>query len=158
MAKNIKKPAKKTVKKTVKKSAKKTVKKAVKKLVKAPAKKSVKKIERKPVKKPVKSLARKTAAKVKKVSSAKQPKEKKEKQIGKISHYFDKINVAIVELSGELCAGDIIRVFGGQETDFKQPVKSMELDHKKINKAKKGQEIGIQLKEKAREGYKVFKI
>ncbi len=81
----------------------------------------------------------------------------KEKLIGKISHYFNNIKVAVIDLSGKLEAGDKIRIVGG-ETDFSQKVGSMEVDHKKIKKAKKGDSVGMKIKEKAREGYKVYKV
>jgi len=82
----------------------------------------------------------------------------KEKLIGHISHYFDNIKVAVIELTDKLSVGEKIRIVGGKETDFKQEVKSMEVDHEKIEKAKKGQAVGMKVKEKVREGYKVYKI
>ncbi len=84
--------------------------------------------------------------------------EKEGKLIGKITHYFDKIKVAVIELSGSLSVGDTIRIVGGENTDFKQEVTSMEVEHKKMKKAKKGQVIGMEVKEKVREGYKVYKV
>ncbi|MFA5742456.1 MAG: hypothetical protein WCX77_01570 [Candidatus Paceibacterota bacterium] len=160
--KPIKKPAKsvkKPVKKLAKKAVKKPVKKAAKKIAKKPIKKAVKKIAKKSTKK-TKPLAKKHASKAKKVlvPAAGPRKEDGGRQIGKILHYFDKISVAVVELDGELIVGDVIRIIGGVETDFKQAVESMELEHEKISKAKKGQAIGMELKGKAREGYKVYKI
>jgi len=91
---------------------------------------------------------------VKKVSQ----KQKKEKLIGEITHYFSNIGVAVIKLSGVLSLGDTIRVVGGETTDFEQNVDSMEVDHKKIKKAKKGDEVGLKVKEKVREGYKVYKV
>jgi putative protease len=82
--------------------------------------------------------------------------EKKLKEIGKIIHYFDHIKVAVVSLSGALEVGDKIRIIGGEETDFSQEVESMEVDHEKIKKAKKGDEVGMTVKEKVRDGYKVY--
>ena len=79
------------------------------------------------------------------------------KLIGKISHYFNNIEVAVVELSAPLKKGDTIRIAGG-ETDFKQTVGSMEVEHKKLEKAKKGDSVGLKVKEKVREGYKVYKL
>ncbi len=79
------------------------------------------------------------------------------KLIGKISHYFGNIGVAIIELSGTLKIKDTIRVLGG-ETDFTQTVESMEVEHKKMEQVKKGESVGIKLDEKVREGYKVYKI
>jgi len=83
---------------------------------------------------------------------------KKGKLIGKITHYFDGIGVAVIELSDTLKVGDTIHVQGGESTDFEQEVESMEMEHEKIKKAKKGKSIGLKLKEKVREGYKVYKV
>ena len=80
------------------------------------------------------------------------------KLIGKVTHYFDKIEVMIVELIESLKAGDTIRIIGGESTDFEQKVGSMEVEHKKINQGKKGESVGLEAKEKVREGYKVYKI
>jgi len=80
------------------------------------------------------------------------------KLIGKVSHYFSKIGVAVIELSGSLSIGDTVRIVGGEETDFEQTIDSMEMEHEKIEKAKKGDAIGTKVKEKVREGYRVFKI
>jgi putative protease len=85
------------------------------------------------------------------------PDEKLEK-VGKISHYYGNIKVAVIELSGPLKVGDVIRIVGGENTDFIQPVKSIQIDHKKIEKAKKGESIGLKVKEKTREGYLVYKL
>jgi len=80
-----------------------------------------------------------------------------EKQIGVVSNYFDKIGVASVKLSGALKVGDKVQIKGGDETDFEQKVASMQIQHDKVEKAKKGDEIGMKTKQKVRKGYKVFK-
>jgi U32 family peptidase len=79
------------------------------------------------------------------------------KPIGEVTHYFSNIKVAVIKLSAPLAEGDKIRIVGGEDTDFEQIVKSMQADHEKINKAKKGSEIGLKVKDRVREGYKVFK-
>ncbi len=84
--------------------------------------------------------------------------EKEGKLIGEVTHYFSNIKVAVIKLSAVLSEGDTIRIIGGEDTDFTQEVKSMEVEHQKIKKAKKGDEVGLKIKDKAREGYKVFKI
>jgi len=81
----------------------------------------------------------------------------KEKLIGKITHYFDKISVAIVELSGVLKTGDRIRV-KGHNTDFEQDVSSIQIEHENIEKAKKGDAIGVKVDEKVREGDEVYLV
>lgn len=78
--------------------------------------------------------------------------------IGKVVHYFSKIGVAVIKLSGKLSEGDNIRIIGGEETDFNQAVDSMEVDRKKIETAKKGDEVGMKVSEKVRDGYKVYKV
>lgn len=105
------------------------------------------------------SKSKKTASKKEtSVKRAVKPeKEAKEKLIGKVVHYFDKLKVAVVKLKAPLSLGEKIRIEGG-ETDFTQTVKSMEVDREKIKKAKSGQEVGIKVSQKARDGYRVSKI
>lgn len=78
--------------------------------------------------------------------------------IGEVVHYFSNISVAVMKLSAGLSIGDTIRIVGGEGTDFNQTVDSMEVDRKKIEKAKKGDEVGLKVNEKVREGYKVYKV
>lgn len=80
------------------------------------------------------------------------------KLIGEVTHYFGNIGVAVIKLKGSLKSGDTIRIVGGEDTDFKQEVKSMEMEHEKIKTAKAKQSVGLKVKNKVREGYKVYKI
>jgi translation elongation factor EF-1alpha len=79
------------------------------------------------------------------------------KFIGKVTHYFGNIGVAVVELTNKLKAGETIRIIGG-ETDFTQNVDSMEVEHEKVKEGKKGDSIGLKVDQKVREGYKVYKV
>jgi putative protease len=79
------------------------------------------------------------------------------KLIGKITHYFGNIGVAVIKLSDKLKVGDTIRIIGG-ETDFTQTVDSMEMEHQKIEEAKKGESIGLKVDQRVREDYKVYKL
>ena len=80
------------------------------------------------------------------------------KKIGFVSNYFSKISVAAVEITdGTLSVGDRL-LFLGHTTDFETTVHSMQIEHKSIAEAKKGDSIGIKVPEKAREGDKVYKI
>ena len=79
-----------------------------------------------------------------------------EKQIGEVSNYFEHIGVAAIKLTAPLKTGDEIEIKGG-EVDVVQKVGSMQIQHKAVDKAKKGDEIGMKVKEKVRKGYKVFK-
>ena len=78
-----------------------------------------------------------------------------DKQIGTITHFFDKISVGIIKLDGNLKVGDKVRIEGGT-TNFEQEIAEMQLEHESIQEAKKGQEVGIKVSEKIREGYKVY--
>ena len=82
---------------------------------------------------------------------------KPEKPIGIVSNYFDHIGVAAIKLDKALKVGDKIKITGGEDTDFEQKIESMQIQHDKVEKAKKGDEIGMKVKEKVRKGYKVFK-
>jgi len=81
------------------------------------------------------------------------------KLIGKITHYFNKIGVAIIEITEneELKIGDEIRITGGN-IDFIQKVESMQIEHQPIEKAGKGDQVGVKVKEKVKEGNLVYKI
>lgn len=84
--------------------------------------------------------------------------EKKEELVGKITHYFGKIEVGIVEISkGNLAVGDTIHIKGAN-TDFEQTIDSMQIEHEQVEKAKKGDVIGLKVKDKAKEGDEVYKV
>jgi len=78
------------------------------------------------------------------------------KLIGYVSNYFEHVEVAAVKLEAPLKVGDTIRIVGG-ETDLEQAVESMQIHHEQVEKAKKGDEIGIKVSGKVRKGYKVYK-
>lgn len=80
-----------------------------------------------------------------------------EKQIGEISNYFEHVGAAAVKLNSSLSVGDKIKIVGG-DVDFEQKVDSMQIQHKIVKTAKKGDEVGIKIKEKVRKGYKVYKV
>jgi len=80
-----------------------------------------------------------------------------EKEIGKITHYFGKIGVAIIELSDEIKVGDRIHI-KGHTSDWEQPVDTMQIEHESVEEAKKGQAIGIKSKDHAREGDVVYMV
>ena len=105
--------------------------------------------------------AKKAAKKAACKSCDEKPSSKKDvegKLIGKISHYFSNIEVAVIDLTAPLKMGDNIRIVGGQDTDFEQEVSSMQIDHKEVKSGKKGDSAGMKVSGKVHEGYKVYKI
>lgn len=85
------------------------------------------------------------------------PKRSNTPQLGEITHYFSKIKVAVVKLSGMgMKVGDSINV-KGDTTDLLQKVDSMQIESVDVKTAKKGQMVGIKLKKPVRVGDKVYK-
>ena len=75
--------------------------------------------------------------------------------VGEVTHYYSNLGVAIVKLNKGLKVGDKVHV-EGPSTNFDQAVSEMQLDHANIEAGKKGQDIGLKVSEKVREGDKVF--
>lgn len=73
------------------------------------------------------------------------------KKVGTVTHYYDKLGVGIVKLARSLKVGDTVR-FLGHSTNFEQLVSQMQLAHKDITAGKKGQEVGIKVLGKVRDG------
>ncbi|MBI2454161.1 MAG: hypothetical protein HYV54_01120 [Parcubacteria group bacterium] len=79
------------------------------------------------------------------------------KPIGKVTHYYDKLGVAIVELTGTLKVGDKIKIEGGKN-EFDQTVEEMQVDHKPVTVAESGDVVGLKVAGKVREGALVLKL
>jgi putative protease len=77
-------------------------------------------------------------------------------EIGQITHFFSKISVAVIELKAPLNVGDTI-VIKGPNTDFEQAVDSMQIEHKDVQHAEKGQSIGLKVVDRVRETDTVYK-
>lgn len=79
------------------------------------------------------------------------------KEIGKVKHFFNKISVAVIELNKGLKVGDKISI-EGQDNAVEQIVDSMQVEHKPIEKAKKGDSVGLKTDAPVKENDKVFKV
>lgn len=77
--------------------------------------------------------------------------------IGEIIHYFPHVSAGVIKLAKDLKSGDIIQI-KGHTTDFKQAVDSLQVDHVPVAEAKKGQEIGLKVKDRVRIGDAVYKV
>ncbi|MFP3215570.1 MAG: translation elongation factor-like protein [Candidatus Micrarchaeota archaeon] len=77
--------------------------------------------------------------------------------VGTVTHYYDKIGVAIVELSDKLKVGDTIAI-EGKTTNFTQKVESIQIEHINVEEAGSGDSIGLKVDQKVREGDKVYKV
>ena len=73
-------------------------------------------------------------------------------------HYWDHVNAAAVRIEhGELHVGDTIHV-RGHTTDYYQKIDRMEVDHEPIAVARAGQQIGVHMSQRVREGDDVYKV
>ena len=79
-------------------------------------------------------------------------------KIGFVSNYYSKISVAAIEITdGTVSLGDTLH-FLGRTTNFEFKVDSMQIEHKSVTEAKKGESVGVKISETARRGDKVYKI
>ncbi len=79
-------------------------------------------------------------------------------KIGKVSHFYDKIGVAIVDLDAPLVVGDKIKFVRGGEDLFEQNVGSIQIEHNKVESAKKGDVVGLKTSENVKDGADVYKL
>ena len=113
-------------------------------------------------KKTKKSVPRKKAkASVKKPRKTTPVKNTEEKnlgnKIGKDVNYYTNLEVGIIELSATLKVGDKIKI-KGTTTDFEQNIASMQIEHEKVQEAKKGKSIGLKVKKHVRQNDVVYKL
>lgn len=80
-----------------------------------------------------------------------------EKEVGKVTHFYTNLGVAIIELSEPLITGDKIHIKGAT-SDFEQTVNSIQIEHETVEKAQAGQIIGLKVIEKVRDNDVVFKV
>lgn len=79
------------------------------------------------------------------------------KFIGKVAHYFDKVMVIVVKLEDYLSIGDTIRLKKGEE-EFDHLVDSIQIEHKNVEKAEKGNEVAIKISRPAKQGAEVYRL
>jgi len=81
-----------------------------------------------------------------------------ETEIGAVTHYFNHINVAAINITaGELKVGDTIHI-KGHTSDFTTTIESMQIEHQQVQTAKPGDSIGIKVPEHARQHDQVFLV
>jgi hypothetical protein len=83
--------------------------------------------------------------------------EKEKKLVGKVTHFFTNISVAVIELSDALKAGDKVSIEGAT-TNIEQKIDSMQIHNDPVKEAKAGDAIGVKVKDRVREGDQVYKI
>jgi len=76
---------------------------------------------------------------------------------GRVTHYYDRIRVAVLDLEQELAVGDTIHI-RGRDADFVQRVESLEIEHRKVQSAGPGEEVALLVTEAVRKRDEVFKV
>ncbi|MFC1632001.1 hypothetical protein ACFL1I_00660 [Candidatus Omnitrophota bacterium] len=81
-----------------------------------------------------------------------------EKKIGVVTHYFGHIGVGIIKVEAEgIKVGETLH-FKGHTSDFQQTVSALEIEHKQVQEAKVGEQVGLKVNEHVREHDLVFKV
>ncbi|MBM3205515.1 hypothetical protein FJZ41_01525 [Candidatus Shapirobacteria bacterium] len=78
-------------------------------------------------------------------------------KVGEIIHFYDKIGVAVVKVLSPIKVGDRLKI-SGHDKEFEQEVTSMQVEHKSINEAKKGDDVGMKVDQPVKDGDEVYKI
>jgi translation elongation factor EF-1alpha len=80
-----------------------------------------------------------------------------EVRIGEITHYYNRIGVAVLKLGDRIQVGDMINIVG-YTTEFTQRVESLEINHQKVESAGPGDDVALKVWDYVRDGDEVFKI
>jgi len=76
--------------------------------------------------------------------------------VGKISHYYPKIGVAVVDVTGSLKVGDKISI-EGSTTNIHQTVGTIQVEHKNVDSAGKGDSVGMKVSDRVRLNDNVYR-
>lgn len=98
-------------------------------------------------------VSRKLARRAPKMQIAK----KREVYVGRVSHYFTRIGVGVIDLEKPLKEGDMVKI-EGHTTNFRQRVRSLQLNHRQIKLARSGISVGLKVNERVRENDRVYRI
>ena len=79
------------------------------------------------------------------------------KRVGKVTHYFDHLNVAVLALTESIRVGETLH-FLGHSTDFKQQVTSLQIEHKAVETAKPGEDVAMKVDQRVHPNDAIFRI
>ena len=78
-------------------------------------------------------------------------------RIGEVTNYIEGKSMAVIVLTGPVCVGDIVHIFG-HSTDLRQEVRFMQIDQLRVDEAVAGTEITLKVNRRVRRHDKVFKL
>ena len=79
------------------------------------------------------------------------------KLVGEVTHFYNRLGVAVIDLKDALQVGDQVHFFG-RSTDFRQEIASMQVEHEPISEAEKGQEVAVKVERRVRKSDKIYKL
>jgi putative protease len=80
-----------------------------------------------------------------------------EVEIGRVTHYYNHLNVAVIKLTDGLKLGDTIHILG-HVSDLTEKVASMQVNHHSVVWVKPGEDVAIMVTEPVREHDMVYRI
>jgi translation elongation factor EF-1alpha len=78
-------------------------------------------------------------------------------KVGQVTHYYDKIGVAVIQVLAPIKVGDRIKITG-HDNEFEQEIASMQVEHENIKTAKKGDDIGMKVDQSVKKGDEVYRV
>lgn len=83
-----------------------------------------------------------------------------DQKVGRISHYYNHLGVAIIEVEAPFAVGDTLKFVkhGTGEELFQQAISSIQIEHKQIEKAEKKMSVGVKVDKLVHENVEVFKV
>lgn len=80
-----------------------------------------------------------------------------EQRAGRVTHYFDHLGVAVLELEYGLSIGDEIHIVG-YNTDIFQRVESMEINHRRLQEVGPGAEVALKVDDRVHKGDVIYRV
>ena len=76
--------------------------------------------------------------------------------IGRVTHYFSHLQVAVISLDEPLSVGDRIHI-RGHTSDVEQAVESMEVEHAHVERAEPGDDVALKVNDHVRDHDLIFR-
>lgn len=79
-------------------------------------------------------------------------------KVGKVINYYEKIGVTVVELTGNLAVGDVIKIYKDGEEILEQKIEEIFLNQKSVVSADRGDVIALHLNVNIKKESEVYRI
>lgn len=77
-------------------------------------------------------------------------------KIAKITHYYDKIGVAVVDVTGKaLKVGDMVKI-SGHDGEFTQEITSLQVEHEQVQSIAKGKSGALKTDKPVKDGDVIY--